>query len=163
MTIVQHNVRLLPKEDGDISAFMLRQFQNRGIDVRLNQDTISVRMEGNEKVLTIHSREDGLSAEVRAEEILVAPGIKPMTELLHLENTDVQTDQRGYIMTNEFLETTADGIWALGDVNGLAPFRHKANYEAEIIAHNLFSGMAPDQWRWAQYDTVPAVTPKRPT
>ena len=158
VTIVQHNVRLLPKEDGDISAFMLRQFQNRGIDVRLNQDTISVRMEGNEKVLTIHSREDGLSAEVRAEEILVAPGIKPMTELLHLENTDVQTDQRGYIMTNEFLETTADGIWALGDVNGLAPFRHKANYEAEIIAHNLFSGMAPDQWRWAQYDTVPAVT-----
>ncbi|MCE5285782.1 MAG: dihydrolipoamide dehydrogenase, partial [Pelosinus sp.] len=58
----------------------------------------------------------------------------------------------------EFLETTALGIWALGDVNGKAPFRHKANYEAEIVAHNLFSGHEPKDWRWARYDIIPAVT-----
>lgn len=158
VTIVQHNVRLLPKEEPEISAFMLRQFQNRHIDVRLNQDTLSVRREGDEKVLTIRNRTDGTTAEVRAEEILVAPGIRPMTELLHLEHTDVRLDSRGYILTNEFLETSAEGIWALGDVNGRAPFRHKANYEAEIIAHNLFSHMPRENWRWAQYDAVPAVT-----
>ncbi len=95
---------------------------------------------------------------VAAEEILIAPGIKPSTDLLRLENTDVTVDSRGYIETNEFLETAAEGIWALGDINGLAPFRHKANYEAEVIAHNLFEGNTPDNWRWARYDVVPAVT-----
>lgn len=158
VTLVQHNVRLLPKEDADISAFLLTQFQRYGIDVRLNQDTTSVTKDGADKVLTIKNRTTGETQTVRAEEILVAPGIVPMTDLLHLEHTDVQTDSRGYILTNEFLETTAPGIWALGDVNGNDPFRHKANYEAEILAHNLFSGNQPENWRWAQYDVVPAVT-----
>ncbi|MUP58500.1 NAD(P)/FAD-dependent oxidoreductase [uncultured Megasphaera sp.] len=158
VTVVQHNVRLLPKEDEAVSAHMLTQFQQYGIDVRLNQDTLSVEMENGEKVVTCSDRTSGEITTVRAEEILVAPGIKPMTELLHLENTHVQLDKRGYIRTNEFLETTAPGIWALGDINGKAPFRHKANYEAETLAHNLFSNKAPEEWRWVRYDAIPAVT-----
>lgn len=158
VTLIQHNVRLLPKEDEEISAFLLQQFQNAGITVHLNQDTLSVRSENGEKILTCQDRKTGQTLTVQAEEILVAPGIHPMTDLLHLEHTDIQTDRQGYILTNEFLETSAEGIWALGDINGKAPFRHKANYEAEIIAHNLFSGNVPENWRWARYDLVPAVT-----
>ena len=158
VTMVQHNVRLLPKEDPAVSAFILKQFQRYGMDIRLNKDTVSVSQRDGLKVLSFRDRTTGEEGEVAAEEILVAPGIRPMTELLHLENTDVRLDKRGYIETNEFLETTAENIWALGDVNGLAPFRHKANYEAEILAHNLFSGNAPETWRWADYDAVPAVT-----
>ncbi|MEE0483677.1 MAG: FAD-dependent oxidoreductase, partial [Megasphaera elsdenii] len=158
VTMVQHNVRLLPKEDPAVSAFILKQFQRYGMDIRLNKDTVSVSQRDGLKVLSFRDRTTGEESEVAAEEILVAPGIRPMTELLHLENTDVRLDKRGYIETNEFLETTAENIWALGDVNGLAPFRHKANYEAEILAHNLFSGNAPETWRWADYDAVPAVT-----
>ena len=157
-SLIQHNVRLLPKEDEDIAAFLLQQFQNTGITVHLNQNTVSVRSENKEKILTCQDRSTGQTLTVQAEEILVAPGIRPMTDLLHLERTEIQTDSRGYILTNEFLETSAEGIWALGDVNGKAPFRHKANYEAEIIAHNLFSGNTPENWRWARYDLVPAVT-----
>lgn len=158
VTLVQHNIRLLPKEDEDISTFMLTQFQRYGIDVHLHQDTIAITRDGSEKLLTIRDRMTGEEQQLRAEEILVAPGIVPNTDLLHLENTDIQTDKNGYILTNEFLETTARGIWAVGDVNGQAPFRHKANYEAEILSHNLFSGIPQEQWRWAQYDIVPAVT-----
>lgn len=158
VTLIQHNVRLLPKEDEEISAFLLQQFQNAGITVHLNQDTLSVRSENGEKILTCQDRKTGQTLTVQAEEILVAPGIHPMTDLLHLEHTDIQADRQGYILTNEFLETSAEGIWALGDINGKAPFRHKANYEAEIIAHNLFSGNVPENWRWARYDLVPAVT-----
>ena len=110
------------------------------------------------KVLRFKDRSTGEEGSVAAEEILIAPGVKPTTDLLHLENTDVTLDKRGYIETNEFLETAAEGIWALGDINGLAPFRHKANYEAEIISHNLFENHEPKDWRWARYDLVPAVT-----
>lgn len=158
VTLIQHNVRLLPKEDEDVSAFLLQQFQHAGITVHLNQDTLSVHKEHGEKWLTCQDRTTGETLTVHAEEILIAPGIRPMTDLLHLEHTTIRTDRRGYILTNEFLETSAEGIWALGDVNGKAPFRHKANYEAEIIAHNLFSDNAPEHWRWARYDLVPAVT-----
>lgn len=158
VSVIQHNVRLLPKEDEDISAFLLTQLKSYGIDVFLNKDTLSVKTEKGQKVLYFKDRTTGEEASVGADEILIAPGIVPTTDLLHLENTDVTTDKRGYIETNEFLETAAEGIWALGDVNGLAPFRHKANYEAEIIAHNLFSGEKPENWRWARYDVVPAVT-----
>lgn len=158
VTIVQHNVRLLPKEDADVSTFLLKQFQNRGLHVALNKETLSARIENGEKVVVLEDRGTGEKTEVRGEEILVAPGIRPMTDLLHLENTDVTVDKRGYIETNEFLETAAEGIWAIGDVNGRAPFRHKANYEAEILADNLFGTAAPAHWRWAEYGVVPAVT-----
>lgn len=158
VSIVQHNVRLLPKEDEAISAHLLSEFRRFGISVFLNQDTLAVRTENGQKVLSFRNITTGEEQEVAAEEILIAPGIMPMTDLLHLENTEVALNKAGYINTNEFLETSAEGIWALGDVNGLAPFRHKANYEAEIISHNIFSGNAPHDWRWARYDTVPAVT-----
>ena len=158
VTIVQHNVRLFPKEEPVVSDFLLGEFRRLGIAVELNKETLGVTGKDGKKVLSFRDRTTGEEGTAEAEEILVAPGIRPMTELLHLENTDVRLDSRGYIETNEFLETTAEGIWALGDVNGKAPFRHKANYEAEILAHNLFSDNPPDHWRWADYSAVPAVT-----
>ncbi len=158
VTIVQRNVRLLPKEDEDISSFVFSQLQSHGVTVHLNKTTISAALKDSHKVLTIQDKSTGETTEIRADEILVAPGIRPMTDLLHLENTDIRTDKHGFILTNEFLETSADGIWAIGDVNGQAPFRHKANYEAEILAHNLFSDTPPEQWRWVHYGIVPAVT-----
>ena len=158
VTMVQRNVRLLPKEDADVSAFLLTQLRSYGIAVHLRQTILSARREGDEKVLTIQDRETGETCSVRGEEILVAPGIRPAAEALHLDRAGVRTDGRGFIVTNEFLETSAPGIWAIGDINGQAPFRHKANYEGEILAYNLFSGIKPEQWRWASYDSVPAVT-----
>lgn len=85
ITIVQHNARLLPKEDEAISAFILKQFRRYGMDVRLKQDTVSVTVRDGLKVLKIRDIDSGEEAEVAAEEILVAPGIKPTTDLLHLE------------------------------------------------------------------------------
>lgn len=158
VTLVQHNVRLLPKEDEEVSAQLLKGLQKNSIDVLLNYKPASVRVENGEKVVTLVERSIGEIIEIRAEEIMLAAGIQPNTDTLHLENTSIETNSHGWIITNEFLETSVKDIWAFGDVNGEAPFRHKANYEADIVAHNLFNHNQPHDWRWARYDIVPAVT-----
>lgn len=158
VTLIQHNVRLLPKEDAEISEQIYKDITRLGIDVILNQEPEEVRVENGEKVVVIRDRKTGEIREVRGEEILMASGIKPATEELKLENTSIQTKRGGCIVTNEFLETSVDGVYALGDINGEAPFRHKANYEADILAHNLFYATSPQDFRWAHYDLVPAVT-----
>jgi len=158
VTLVQHNIRLLPKEDEEVSAQLLKGLRKSGINVLLNHKPTQVRVENGEKLLTLVEKETGTITEVRAEEIMISAGIQPNTDTLHLENTSIETNSRGWIATNEFLETSVKGVWAFGDVNGEAPFRHKANYEADIVAHNLFSDHQPHDWRWARYDIVPAVT-----
>lgn len=158
VTLIQHNRRLLPKEDEEISAQIYKDITKLGIRVILNQEPEEVRVENGEKVVVIRDRATGELQEVRGEEILMASGIVPATEELHLENTSIKTKRGGWIMTNEFLETSVDGVYALGDVNGEAPFRHKSNYEADILAHNLYHASSPEDFRWARYDLVPAVT-----
>lgn len=158
VTILQHNVRLVPKEDADISEHLLNNYRERGINVLLNQDTVEIRQEDGLKVVVTKDRTTGQITETKVEEILVAAGIRPAVEELHLENTGIETRPKGWIKTNEFLETSVDGIYALGDVNGEPAFRHRANYEADIIAHNLFYATSEDDYRWARYDTLPKVT-----
>lgn len=158
VTLVQHNVRLLPKEDADISERILSILRHSGIDVRLNISTRSIHKQGDKKVLVCAERSTGEEFSLSADEILFASGVTPNTDTLNLSKTSLETDKSGYIITNEFLETSINGVWACGDVNGQPAFRHKANYEAEIIAHNLFTNNSIDNIRWARYDLVPAVT-----
>ena len=158
VTIIQHNVRLVPKEDAEMSEHLLNNYRERGINIILNQDTVEVRQEDGLKVVVTKDRTTGEITETKVEEILVAAGIRPATEELHLENTGIETWPKGWIKTNEFLETSVDGIYALGDVNGEPAFRHRANYEADIIAHNLYFAKNEADFRWARYDVLPKVT-----
>ena len=156
--IVQRNVRLLPKEDEESSALLLDKFLQRGIDVHLNQLTLSASRKDGKKALRIQDKTTKEELELLAEEILVAPGIASTADLLKLENTSIKTDEKGWLVTNEFLETSAEGVYAFGDINGMQQFRHKANYEADILAHNHFMEKKPEEYRWARYDRIPAVT-----
>ena len=158
VTLVQHNPRLLPREDAEVSEQILHSMEDMGIRVFLNLNLLEARQVNGQKVLTFEDRLSGEKVELAGEEVMYATGVRPATGGLQLEKTSVVTDDRGWIKTNEFLETNVEGIWALGDVNGQPAFRHKANYEAEILAHNLFQDNEPCNWRWACYDIVPAVT-----
>ncbi|MDO4711817.1 MAG: FAD-dependent oxidoreductase [Peptostreptococcaceae bacterium] len=158
VSMVQRNVRLLPKEDEEVSALIMERYKERGIDLYLNTDTLSIEKHGDKKMLKIRDKATGEIRSIVAEEILVAPGIVSNSDLLKIEDTSIETDERGWIKTNEFLETSVEGVWAFGDVNGRQQFRHKANYEADIIAHNCFMNKTPEDHRWARYDLVPAVT-----
>lgn len=137
VTIIGRNPRLLKSEDADISDLAKKRI-SAYMRVYTNAEAFKVEVEGGLKVVYA---KDGSTGEVRriaAEEILVAVGRRSNSDLLKPEKTGVKTDKAGWIIVNEYLETTAPGIWAIGDAIGKHMFRHTANYEASIVSHNIF-------------------------
>jgi len=92
------------------------------------------------KKIVVAENKDGNILEVKAEEILVAAGRAPWNRETAVEKTGVKVDEKGWVVTDEFMRTTKDGIWACGDTNGKYMFKHVANYESEIVFYNAFGG-----------------------
>jgi dihydrolipoamide dehydrogenase len=90
---------------------------------------------GEKKILAVN-RANGETAEISAEEILIASGRGPNTDLLHPEKAGIKVDKEGWIIVNEYMETTQPNVWALGDADGKYPFKHVANYEALVVYYN---------------------------
>lgn len=143
---------ILNKEEPEIAEFVGRQFTKSGIDLLTNSSPVSVRAEGGKKYLTIENSVTGERSVVECQEIFVASGVRSNADTLALDKAGVETDKSGWIVTNSYLETSRSHIWALGDINGKYQFRHKANYEAQILSRNLFSGEDKQE---ARYDAVP--------
>ncbi len=139
VTILQRGSRLVPGEEAEVSELLKTSMSRR---MKIHTGTEAVEVREKDGVLTVVGvdKNTGQSVEFSAEKILVAAGRTSNADLLKVENTGVKTDQRGYIVVNEFLETTKEGIWAIGDAIGKAMFRHAANEEAEIAWHNSGTG-----------------------
>jgi len=153
VTIVEMADHLVPTEEAAISTMLEDQFKRYGIRVLTGSQAISAEQTDSGKMLTIRSRSGNDTQTLYSEEILVASGVRSNADCLHVERAGLATDSRGYIITNEYLETNQKNIWALGDINGKLQFRHKANYEAVILAHNMFR---PDQSKkTVSYHAVP--------
>lgn len=148
--IVEMLPRLVTTEEPDISEFLEQNFK-KFMTVFTNNKAIKAHIEGDLKVITVKNLENGEEKELKAEEVLVATGRRSNADLLKVEKTGVETNKGGWITTNEFLETSKKNIWALGDINGLFQFRHKANYEAQICTNNIFS----ETKQTVDYSTVP--------
>lgn len=162
VTIIQRNVRLVPKSDEALSKTIAQAFDERGIKTHYCQETLAVeRTENGVKLFTKH-RDSGEEQTYEAEMIFFASGIESVNDLLNPEASGLKTDDRGWIPTNEYLESNVPGIYVLGDANGLMQLRHKANYEAEILWHNLYISESPEEWRAADYRYVPYVTYSSP-
>ncbi|MGI6578832.1 MAG: dihydrolipoyl dehydrogenase family protein [Saccharofermentanales bacterium] len=168
VTIVQHNPRLLPVFDPDITEVVLKEYKKTGIEVYLNSEMTDVEEKDGVKKITVKHRVTGETNIIEAEDILLATGLTSNSDILQLENTGIELDNRGWIKTNEFLETSVEGIYAIGDANGKYQLRHVANYEAEILAFNLFererneAGVPVTPRRRARYDVVPSAVYTHP-
>ncbi|MFX0100633.1 MAG: dihydrolipoyl dehydrogenase family protein [Candidatus Hodarchaeota archaeon] len=138
VTIIEMLPRLVSNEEPEISEFLLKNMQTY-MKVHLGKKAIAAKKDGKNKVLIIEDVETGEKSEVKGEEILVATGLKPNSDLLKVENTGVETDKRGWIITNEYLETNKENIWCIGDANGKYLFRHTGNQEAEVCVNNIFA------------------------
>ncbi len=143
VTIVGSRDRLLPREDPDLSSALEDVFRREGIRIETGARISRVRQEDGIKILSCER--GGGRMEVRAEEILVAAGRTPTVHGLGLEAAGVDYGEEG-IVVDENLRTSADHIWAAGDVTGRFPFTHVADYQARIAEFNALSGMIPQRF-----------------
>jgi mycothione reductase len=152
VTIVEMLPRLVITEEPEVSQFLETNFK-KYMKVLVDHKAIGAKLTKKGKSITVQNIKTGKEIDLQAEEVLVATGRTSNADLLKVEKTGVEKDKKGWIKTNEYLETTKPNIWCIGDANGLYQFRHKANYESEICANNIFG--PPEQKQAADYSTVP--------
>ena len=136
VTIVQRSGRILSREDDDIAAAISEILKNDGIDICT--DTGEYRVETRNGGVFMQMSCDGKPHEVVGSHLLVATGRRPNTDDLGLDKAAIETNERGYIRTDDQLRTNVEGVWALGDCNGRGAFTHTSYNDFEIVAANLF-------------------------
>ncbi len=136
VVIVGHNRVLLPHEEPETSE-AVRKRLSRYVEVHTATEATGVEGRPGSIGVTIKDPDKGEQV-VEAEQILVATGVRSNSDWLRPEKTGVKTDDKGWIMTNPYLETSKPNIWALGDALGKTMYRHTANYEASVVRNNMF-------------------------
>jgi dihydrolipoamide dehydrogenase len=152
VTLIDVMPNILPLEDLDASKEVERSFKKRGIacltgarisNVKAGKDSVSMTIEAG-----------GEKKEYKADIVLVAAGRAPNTENMGLKEAGVQLTDRGFIKINERLETTAKGIYAIGDVAGPPMLAHKGEREGVVLAELL----AGKHTHGMDYDNIPNAT-----
>lgn len=152
VTIIGRSPILLKGEDPEISERATKAIGGyANIDVRTNHEVRRVEVGGESKVVWALDRSMGKERRFEGEKILVALGRRSNSDRLEPEKGGIETDDRGWIVVDEHLETTNPGIWALGDALGRQMYRHTANYEASVVWNNAFS----DELVEVDYHAVP--------
>jgi pyruvate/2-oxoglutarate dehydrogenase complex dihydrolipoamide dehydrogenase (E3) component len=133
VTVVEMAPRLVAREDDDVSAAIRQILESEGIAVRTASQCLAVAArDGRIAVQTSCGLPDVLGTH-----LLLATGRTPNTADLGLDRAGIATDKRGYVTVNDRLETSVDGVWAMGDCNGRGAFTHTAYNDYEIVAGNL--------------------------
>src|SRR5580700_5864902 len=139
VTVLERGSQLLPREDKDVAEALLGFLRLDGVDVRLNVEVAQVDGSSGGSVHMTLATSAGTSL-LEGSDILVATGRIPNTENVGLDKTGVAKDSRGFIQVNERLETTAPGIWALGECAGSPQFTHVSEDDFRIVQANLHGG-----------------------
>ena len=152
VTIVGRRPTLVPAADETVAAAFTDRYAER-FDLYTGYEAVAAEQAGES--VTVEARpspdagtvrspdgeapvDEADSLEVEGDELLLAAGRVPNSDTLDLAATGVETDERGFVETDEYLRTTADGVWALGDIVGEYLLKHNANHEARAVIGNLF-------------------------
>jgi len=136
VTIIGRNLQFIPEEEPEVSALAKRELEKH-VMIYTNHEVQEAKMtsKGKKKLVAVN-RETKEKLDVTADQILIATGRGPLSDMLHPEKAGIKTDSHGWIVVNEYLETSQPNVWAFGDANGKYPFKHVANYEATIVYYN---------------------------
>ena len=153
VTLLEVLPALLPLEDAEVSAELGRSFRKRKIEVITGARVSGATVKKDSVTLSVES--DGAKKDLTVEKVLVAAGRAPNVEELGLKEAGVQLTERGFIRINERMETSAPGIFAIGDVAGPPMLAHKGSREGVVLAE-LLAGQ--QHVHLVNYDNVPNAT-----
>src|SRR4051812_37990038 len=146
VALVQHADRLVEREEPGLGKLLGQVLEGQGVELHLGRRAESVRRDGAERVVTL---DDG--SELRAQELIVATGRKPRTSELGLDSIGVEPGERGEIPVDEHCRVS-EGVWAAGDVTGVALFTHTGKYQARVATANMLGREAR-----ADYRAIPRI------
>jgi mercuric reductase len=151
VTVLEKIPQILPRVEPEVADELQRVLEDEGLVINCACDIKRVWQEGKTRFV-----EADIMGEVRtfqADQLLLATGVLPNTVDMGLEAAGVRTDSRGFIEVNEFMETSALGIYAAGDVVGKMFLETLAAKEGSVAAANAFQ----DAGQTIDYDTIPAA------
>ncbi|AKH93496.1 dihydrolipoyl dehydrogenase [Elizabethkingia anophelis] len=151
VSILEYADHLISAMDHELGKTLQKILKKEGMDIRLQQTVYKAENLGTHTKVYFRDK-NGTENSLEADYILVAVGRSPYTENLGLENTGVKLDERGFIITNEKLQTSVPGIYAIGDVIGGAMLAHKAEEEGVFVAETI-NGQKPH----IHYERIPSV------
>lgn len=152
VTIIEALPQVLPLEDKDCAEVVAKSYKKRGMDIltdaRLEKANVT------KKGVTLEVKgADGKVQKIQVDRVLVAVGRAPLIDDLGLDKAGVKTE-KGFIKVGEHLETTAEGIYAIGDCAKPPLLAHKASHEGiKVVEH-----IAGEGHGWVDYDNIPSVT-----
>jgi pyruvate/2-oxoglutarate dehydrogenase complex dihydrolipoamide dehydrogenase (E3) component len=150
VTIIESGPQLMSREDFDVSHEMRRIVSDEGVQVLVEAELLRVRGQSG-KGVTLVVRTTSGEQNIEGSDILLAAGRVPNTAGIGLEAVGVELDSRGYIRVNERLETSAPGVWALGESAGSPQFTHISEDDFRIIRDNLAGGQRSTRDRQVPY------------
>jgi pyruvate/2-oxoglutarate dehydrogenase complex dihydrolipoamide dehydrogenase (E3) component len=139
VTIVERNGRLAHREDQDVTDLLQNIFREEGIGRATSTRTTRVEGKSGDWV-KLHATQNGTEVVLDGTHLMVASGRTPNTEGIGLELAGVETTSQGHVNVNERLETTAPGVWAVGDCFGSPHFTHIAFDDFRTVRDNLAGG-----------------------
>jgi pyruvate/2-oxoglutarate dehydrogenase complex dihydrolipoamide dehydrogenase (E3) component len=139
VTIIERNARLAHREDQDVTDMLHDMCRDEGIEVVTGARITRVEGESGGRV-KLYAVRDGSEISLEGTHLLVAGGRTPNTQGIGLESAGVETTDRGHVKVNERLETTAPGVWAVGDSAGSPHFTHIAFDDFRVVRDNLAGG-----------------------
>jgi pyruvate/2-oxoglutarate dehydrogenase complex dihydrolipoamide dehydrogenase (E3) component len=146
VVVVDMAEHLLGREPAPLGEALGEVLLSEGIELALSSNVAAARRDGEDYLLEL---DDG--RELRGEKLLVATGRRPRVRGIGLETAGVEPDAHG-VPVDAHLRA-ADGLWAIGDVNGLWPLTHVGKYQGDVVAANILG-----EPRKANYEAVPRVT-----
>jgi pyruvate/2-oxoglutarate dehydrogenase complex dihydrolipoamide dehydrogenase (E3) component len=150
VTVIEHEPQLMNREDPDVADEVQRILSEEGIGFLIAAETLNVHGRSGEEV-SVAVRTTSGEQQIKGSDILAAAGRIPNTAGIGLEEAGVELDGHGYIRVNERLETTASGVWAMGECAGSPQFTHVSIDDFRIIRDNLAGGNRSTRGRLVPY------------
>jgi len=139
VTVVQGSGQLLDKEDDDVSQFVLEKFQSENVNVLLNT-TLKAFVKNAQGRVVASVEEHGKTREIAFDKVLFAVGRKPRVKGFGFDKLDLALNERGGLITDEFLRTSIPNVFAVGDLIGPYQFTHAASHQAWYASVNALFG-----------------------